>query len=355
MVHLQRIPIKPIILVLCVILFAIFLYFYFSMVLPFILALLTALVLEPLVRGVQTYLKIPKRLPSVTIVFTCFIVLIAFILYMTVTRLVHQIMLFANRLPAFITEVRVFIDQSIANIYAVIQDLPDSYLIISELERQGQILVDKTQSVIKQILPMLTSWVQGISSFVVVTLIYLIALYMISLDLPRLKSMFYHFFTDENANKLRYVFARVGKVFTGFFKAQLFISLIVFTIAYVWLLVIRVDHALLIALIIWVIDLIPLIGSIIVLAPWAAYHLVVGDSALGVKLLVLAAIILILRRTLEPKIMGEQMGLSPLSTLIALYFGVYIFGVIGLIIGPLVAIAIKAALEAKIIRLNIKI
>jgi predicted PurR-regulated permease PerM len=75
----------------------------------------------------------------------------------------------------------------------------------------------------------------------------------------------------------------------------------------------------------------------------------------GSKLLILAAVLLIIRRTVEPKVMGKHIGLSPLATLIAMYLGLMLFGVIGFIIGPLLVIAFTSAKEAGIIKLNFKL
>ena len=70
------------------------------------------------------------------------------------------------------------------------------------------------------------------------------------------------------------------------------------------------------SLVIWIIDIIPILGSIIILAPWSLYMFISGDVATGTQLAILAAVLLIIRRTVEPKVMGSQIGLSPLPTLI---------------------------------------
>jgi len=101
--------------------------------------------------------------------------------------------------------------------------------------------------------------------------------------------------------------------------------------------------------------LIPILGSIIILAPWALYMFLAGKTAMGVKLSILAIILLAIRRIVEPKVMGQQMGLSPLLTLISMFLGLKIFGFLGLIIGPLIVILITSATEAEIIKWNIKI
>lgn len=113
--------------------------------------------------------------------------------------------------------------------------------------------------------------------------------------------------------------------------------------------------ALIMSIIIWIIDFIPIIGSIVILGPWALFHLLTGDLAMGTQLAILAAVLLIIRRTVEPKVMGTHIGLSPLATLIAMYLGLKLIGILGFIIGPLLVIAFNSAKEAGLIRMNFKI
>ncbi|MDQ0341186.1 putative PurR-regulated permease PerM [Caldalkalibacillus uzonensis] len=69
----------------------------------------------------------------------------------------------------------------------------------------------------------------------------------------------------------------------------------------------------------------------------------------------MAVVLLTIRRTIEPKVLRDQIGLLPLPTLIGIYLGFYFLGVIGLIAGPLLIIAFFSAKEAGIIRFNLKI
>src|SRR5699024_3611940 len=113
--------------------------------------------------------------------------------------------------------------------------------------------------------------------------------------------------------------------------------------------------ALIMSLIIWVIDLIPIIGSIIVLGPWALFMFLSGNIEMGIKLTILSVILLIIRRTVEPKLMEHHIGLSPLATSIAMFLGIKLLGILGFILGPLFVIAFTSAKEAGIIKWNVKI
>ncbi|WP_337020257.1 sporulation integral membrane protein YtvI, partial [Oceanobacillus massiliensis] len=194
-----------------------------------------------------------------------------------------------------------------------------------------------------------------IPDFLISFIVYLIALFLFMLELPILKSNLYSLLRKETAEKVSFMNTRLSSVLFGFFKAQFLVSLIILAVSLIGLYIIVPEVALIMALIIWLIDLIPIIGSIIILGPWALVLLLTGDVATGVQLAVLAVILLAIRRTVEPKVMGQHIGLSPLATLISMFIGLKLFGILGFIIGPLIVIAFTSAREAGIIKWNIKI
>lgn len=329
------------------------LYRYLAAFMPLILALFTALLLEPLIRFTQNTLRLKHRLLSVSVVFIFFVCIIGALFYLAITKLVNEVVKFMGRLPYYISQGTYLVETSINRFNETIATLPQP--LIDEIEKQSVMVISKAQELSQQALAILADWVQAIPNLIVVVIIYLITLFLISKDLPRYIDSFYKIFKEETAEKVRYMSQRLRRVFTGFFKAQFLVSILIFIVAYIGLLIITPRNALLMAFIIWVIDVIPIIGSIVILAPWAAFHLLAGSSSIGIQLLILALILLIIRRTVEPKVMGDQIGLQPLPTLIGIYLGFYFLGVVGLIAGPLVIIAIQSAVEAGLIRFNFKI
>src|SRR5699024_2396242 len=112
----------------------------------------------------------------------------------------------------------------------------------------------------------------------------------------QLKRQFYSILTKETAKKVRFMNDRLANVFLGFFKAQFLVSLIIFITSLLGLLIIVPEVAFVMSLIIWIIDLIPIIGSIIILGPWSVFMFLSGDTVLGIKLAILAIVLLALRR-----------------------------------------------------------
>ena len=109
----------------------------------------------------------------------------------------------------------------------------------------------------------------------------------------------------------------------------------------------KIEYSLLLAIIIAFIDILPVLGVGTVLIPWGLIALMMKDFRTGTGLLILYGIITILRQFIEPKIIGKSLGLHPLISLISMYMGFRLFGVFGMITGPLTAMVISSIIRMK--------
>src|SRR5699024_1815195 len=100
-----------------------------------------------------------------------------------------------------------------------------------------------------------------------------------------------------------------------------------------------------IALIIWLVDFLPYIGAILIFLPWAIYAFSTGAVFLGTGLAILYGLIVIQRQLIKPKILSSNIGISPLITLITLYVGFKLIGLIGIVIGQLTSIILRIMYE----------
>ena len=137
--------------------------------------------------------------------------------------------------------------------------------------------------------------------------------------------------------------------------ATVILSFITWVFTYIGLLIIGVDSAFIISLLIWFIDILPIVGATGFTIPWAAYAYIVGDPTLGIQLIILSIVLLVQRKVLEPKIFGTGVGLTPLPTLISMFIGLKLMGFLGFFIGPLILIVIKTILESGLIKTDFKI
>ena len=127
-----------------------------------------------------------------------------------------------------------------------------------------------------------------------------------------------------------------------YLRAYFLLMFLTFAELFAGLLILDVDYAALIALITALLDLLPVIGVGIVLIPWALFSFVVGDTAMGIGLLILYLVLYLVRQILEPKIVSGVIGVHPLLTLFSVYAGYRLFGIFGMILGPLIAFLVKA-------------
>src|SRR5699024_12416579 len=116
----------------------------------------------------------------------------------------------------------------------------------------------------------------------------------------------------------------------GFLKAEFKLTFISAVTVFIGLTILRVDHALTIALIIWIVDFAPYIGSILVMGPWAIYSFSTGDIYLGIGLSILYGLIFLQRQFIKPIIISFSIGISTLFTIIIINNRLNIIVVIGI-------------------------
>ncbi|SDJ74814.1 sporulation integral membrane protein YtvI [Sediminibacillus albus] len=342
------------ILIIAAILIIIAAYFLLPVSIPLLLAFLTALFLNPAIRWLQFRFKINRKL-SVTIVFLVFLLIISLVGTYFVTRAVTHVVNFAENAPSYVNQLNTKFGEWESDIDRFTESLPYEFVVEVKdgFRRNIELLSTKVKQYFE--LDKIASAAAKVPEYLVSLLVYLIALFLFMLEMPRLKAKSYDHLTEETAGKVKFMNARLSYVVLGFLKAQFLVSIIIFLVSLVGLFFIVPDVAIIMSIIIWLVDFIPIIGSIVILGPWSLYMLLAGETVVGTWLAVLAIILLAIRRTVEPKVMGRHIGLSPLATLIAMYLGLQLIGIIGFILGPLVVIAFNSAKEAGIIKWNFKI
>ncbi len=132
-----------------------------------------------------------------------------------------------------------------------------------------------------------------------------------------------------------------------YIKSYSLLFLLTFVELSIGFLILRVDHAILLATLISIFDLMPILGTGGILLPWALISLLFGDWFRAIGMLVLYLIITGIRQTLEPKIVGKQIGLHPLATLVAMLLGLKLFGIVGMFGVPVLLAVSTAMYRAK--------
>ncbi|MDF2686954.1 MAG: sporulation integral rane protein YtvI, partial [Clostridia bacterium] len=124
-------------------------------------------------------------------------------------------------------------------------------------------------------------------------------------------------------------------------RAYVIIICITFVELLLGFMLIGIEYAVLMAFLVSILDLLPIIGTSTFLIPWALVTMIGGDIKTGIGLIVIAVIVSVVREVIQPRIVGSQIGLTPLLTLISMYVGLKAFGLPGLLIAPILLIFIK--------------
>lgn len=132
--------------------------------------------------------------------------------------------------------------------------------------------------------------------------------------------------------KTSLVYSNLMKAVGGYFKAQFKIMGIVAVILLIGFLILNVNYAVLLALLIALLDFLPFFGTGTVLIPWAVFKLLSADYRMFIGLLIIYGVSQVVRQVIQPKILGDTIGLNPFLTLIFMYIGYKLGGVIGIIV-----------------------
>lgn len=139
--------------------------------------------------------------------------------------------------------------------------------------------------------------------------------------------------------------SRVKQFSKGYLRAYLLLFLLTFSELFLGFCLLRIEYAFLLALLISFVDLLPVLGVGAVLVPWSILLLLQKDLRLGLGLLILFGAVTVIRQIMEPRLLGKSLGLHPLFTLFASYAGWKLFGVAGMLLGPIIALAAKTLFD----------
>jgi sporulation integral membrane protein YtvI len=262
-------------------------------------------------------------------------------------------MTFSQKLPHFLSEATEVFNKFIQTWESYSSSIPKE--IIASLENSVETIQQLLLEFATNLTQSIVHYITLIPGFLIHFLVYLVALFLISLDLPKLKKGIKKYLSERTYQRLAMVVTQLSKAGIGFIKAQFLLSLITFFLALVGLLLLKVDYAIVMALLIVIVDILPILGTGSVLVPWGVISIANGNSGLGIGLIVLFVVITVVRRIIEPKVFSTNLGISPLAALVSVYLGFQLLGFIGLFIGPAIIILVEAMIKAGVIKFSFKL
>lgn len=192
-----------------------------------------------------------------------------------------------------------------------------------------------------------------IPTIAIYLVITILSLYFICTDKIYILDFAEHHMPRSWVKKVGQHIREITQSLGAYLKAEItlvFVSFIISLIGfYIFMFLgLNVKYPLLIALAIAFVDALPILGSGTIMVPWAIIFALDGDITLGISIVVLWIIMCVVRQFLEPKVVSNKLGIHPIFTLIAMYTGFKLIGVIGMLVGPIVLIIIKSIFSSLI-------
>ena len=216
------------------------------------------------------------------------------------------------------------------------------FAFLGDAPRLSSLLYGMLGRVASSLGSILSGVVSGLPTALFFLLVTLVASVYFCLDGERLTESLWGLFPHTVRARFTAYRRSTGKLLRRYLRGYLALFFITLLSLFIGLLFLRVEHALLLSLLLSLADLLPIVGIGTVLIPWGLLCLVTGQRAMGISLLVLYLVASVVRQLAEPRILGKSLGIHPLLSLLFSYAGLSLFGFWGLLLSPLAALLCKA-------------
>ena len=311
--------------------------------LPFLIGFIISLLVEPLIKKVVKKTHIERKKGAILVLIVIFGILLGLLTWGIISLITES----SNLLQGFNSSIEMMYNK-LKDFMASIKDgntkLPVE--LVSIIENSSDKIVTFITEYVSNFLTGTTQIISQIPTFGIYVFITILATYFICTDKMYIIDTIEHQLPQRWAKKIGIHSSDIIKALGNYLKAEAILILISFFIVLVGLYLLKflgfnMPYPFLSALGIGFVDALPILGSGTVMIPWAIIAAINGDLNLGIAIIIIYAIILIVRQLVEPKIVSNKIGIHPIFTLIAMYTGFRLIGVLGLFVGPIILIILK--------------
>lgn len=356
--------------------FYLFMKFAFGLVSPFIFAVLIAVFLQTPISIISKKTKIKKSIVgavAVLLIISVIIsaaVLVGYRLFVEFKGLGEYVMDKISDLPELIRSAEAWIlakltilpDAIETTVTDAISGIVDNLLLATQEEIPSapapSVGIEGFDfSIITTPLGGLLSTAMQIPSIFAAILIGIIACFFITCDYDGFTKMIKDNISEDHKNAITKTKRLLGDILGKMIKSYATLIFVTFCEVSIGLNILKLigvydgGYIIAISIVTAIVDILPVLGTGTVLVPWAVINLFSGNVGLGIGLLVLYALITVVRQILEPRLVSMNIGIHPVVTLIGMYLGVRLFGVLGIFILPITFFLIKALNDEGIIHL----
>lgn len=300
---------------------------------PFVVGWVISAIASPLVNWLERRLKIVKKLGSALIVILV-LALIVLLLYFAISRLAGEIGDLTKNFPEMYAQLESGLRQIGDTLSGVFAKLPKG------VQNGWNTIVENLDSYMGEVVsrvsePTVTAagnFAKRLPSYLIAFIVAVMSAYFFTVEREEVIRWMKKVSPESVTKRMSLVMDNLRYAVGGYFKAQFKIMAVVFAILLVGLAILGVHYFVLVAFLIAFLDFLPFFGTGTAMIPWAVYKFFMGDYKVTVALVILYVVTQLVRQLLQPKMVGDSIGLNPLATLLLLYIGYRLDGVIGMIL-----------------------
>ena len=310
---------------------------------PFVIAALITFMLKRPIDGLSRSFNLPRR-GTAGMVVLLFYVVLSILMTWAFTHLLWSLFNWLTDIPARYAD---SIEPAIESILNWYEQQAESFTPnrLEYIDQLSNDILAKTSEIIiyvsEQAVKMAQNLAFSIPKFVIGAVFCIVATVFMSLDFPSIKHFILEQFSYNHQRILleskKYVVQTFGKIITSY-AAIMFITM---TELYIGFMAIGIEDAMVMSLLIAMFDILPALGTGGIMIPWVLIEVIKQNYTFAIQLFILYAIVTVVRNFLEPKIVGNSIGLHPVIMLMSIFLGATIFGPLGLLIMPFTLIVVK--------------
>ena len=300
---------------------------------PFVIGWFIAYIVSPVVNWLERRLKIVKKLSSALVIILV-LAAVVLLLYWAGSNLFREVAALFDDMPLLYRELSAGLRSIGESLDGVFRMLPQG---VQEgwhtfVENLGQSAGELIQNLSAPTVIAAGNFAKQIPSILIAVLVTVISAYFFVAEREEVITWAKRVAPDPLVKRMSMVISNLKYAVGGYFKAQFKIMAVVFVILLAGFAIMRLHFAFLLALLIAFLDFLPFFGTGTALIPWAVYHLLSGNYRMVVTLLILYAVTQLVHQLIQPKLVGDSIGLKPLLTLVLLYIGYRLGSVLGMIL-----------------------
>jgi sporulation integral membrane protein YtvI len=315
---------------LCIFLLPKLLHFF----LPFVIGWIIAMIANPLVRFLEKRVKMHRKHSSAIILILVIAAIIG-VLALLITLLIREIRGLMEDLPNIIAFIKEQLNDFNVSLKQMTRGLPPSIqkLIDNAITTIGGYASNLSENIELPTISSAGNFAKNVAEGFLGFLVVILSAYFFAAGRDEMAMKYRKYIPKSAVNYWSLITDNFKAAFGGYFKAQFKIMFVMIIILFVGFEILQVDYSFLIAVGIAFLDVLPVFGTGAVLCPWAIIDVISGNYVRAIVLVAIYLVCQVVKQLLQPKMVGDSIGLNPLATLLFLFIGYRLYGVLGMIIG----------------------